>query len=253
MAIRDFLETHDVFTRAELMEICGDTQANANLLMRAKKAGKVVSVGQGVYVSNVGAHTPWSVNPYTVAEKLAGKMVFAYGTALSLFAGSHDVVYVISYFAGTKAKTTLFNGYEFRQFPMPKQMEDAVYVMPSGRKRVGTSVEQTLADCMAHLERSGGLEAVLRVMTNVEAVDQEALLALALNSSKTTAARLGWLMDCMRQEWGAKPDTLEALKAYAGRGPHFFTPTAERRADCWDNKWRLYFPDTVENVMRWYE
>lgn len=41
--IEGYIETHPVFTRQELMDSCGDTQNNANLLYRAKRAGKVAS------------------------------------------------------------------------------------------------------------------------------------------------------------------------------------------------------------------
>ena len=252
--IEGYIETHPVFTRQELMDSCGDTQNNANLLYRAKRAGKVISIARGVYASNTGRYRANEASPYAVAEKLGTDVVFAYNSALSLLVGTHDVTSRVVFYANSTERRIKWGGHEYVGYPKPDGVSTKERRLPDGTSVRFTDKEQTILDCLTRPDRCGGSEALLRSLSAIEFVDAARLANEAMNHSKSLAAKLGWLLDAKKGEWSVSESVLERLREeISGRGPFYFTRSHDVVADSWYGKWRLYLPASVAECERWLE
>ena len=143
--IEGYIETHPVFTRQELMDSCGDTQNNANLLYRAKRAGKVASIARGVYASNTGRYRANEASPYAVAEKLGTDVVLAYNSALSLLVGTHDVTSRVVFYTNSTERRIKWGGHEYVGYPKPDGVSTKERRLPDGTSVRFTDKEQNTA------------------------------------------------------------------------------------------------------------
>lgn len=252
--IEEFLETHPVFTRQELMSCCGDTQNNANLLYRAKRAGKVISITRGVYASNTGRYRANEANPYAVAAKIGANVVFAYSSALSLLVGNHDITSRVVFYTDSVKRRIEWGGYEYVGYPKPGRVSARERRLPDGTPVKFTDKEQTILDCLTRPDRCGGAEALLRSLSAIEFVDADKLANCAIGHSKSLVAKLGWLLDEKKDEWPVPESVLERLREeISGKGPFYFTRSHDVVTDSWCGKWRLYLPASVTECEEWLE
>lgn len=252
--IEDYIENHPVFTRQGLMDSCGSTQANANLLSRAKKVGKVVSVARGVYASNTGRYRANEVSPYAIAEKLGAGAVFAYNSALALLVGTHDVTSRVVFYTDSVERRIDWGNHEYVGYAKPDGISTKKHRLPDGSLVVFTDKEQTIIDCLARPDRCGGAEAFLRSLSAIEFVDAEKLAGKASAHSKSVSAKLGWLLDAKRDAWDISDGVLERLsEEIAGKGPFYFARAHEVVDGSWCAKWRLYLPAPESECERWLE
>lgn len=252
--IEEFIENHPVFTRQELLDACGDNQTNSNLLSRAKKSGKVVSIVKGVYASNTGRYRANETSPYAVANKLGEDVTYAYGSALSLLTGSHDVSYRVVFFSRGRSIKLNWNGREYIGYPSPEYMSIRERRLPDGVSVRFTDKEQTILDCLSRPDRCGGAEALLRGLSAIAFVDTDRLVDGTISRSMSTVAKLGWLLESKRKDWDVPKEALDKLQQeIAGRGPFYFSRRHEIFEDSWCSKWRLYLPASEEECERWLE
>lgn len=252
--IGSYIEEHPVFTRQELMDSCGNTQNNANLLFRAKKAGKVVSIARGVYASNTGRFRADEVNPYAVAKKVGKRVVFAYSSALALLTGTHDVTSRVTFYTDSTKKHVEWGGHEYIGYPRSGAVSFKERRLPDGVLVRFTDKEQTIFDCLARPDRCGGAEVFLRSLSTIEFVDADKLADDALMFSKSVSAKLGWILDIKREEWGVSAEVITMLRReVSGKGPFYFMRSHNVTDGSWCGKWRLYLPAAEEECERWIE
>ncbi len=252
--IEDYIENNPVFTRRELMDGCGDTQTNANLLSRAKKAGKVVPVARGVYASNTGRFRASEASPYAIAQKLGKDVVFAYSSALALLVGTHDVTSRMTFYADSAERRVDWGGHEYVSYSKPDAVSARRRRLPDGTTVVFTDKEQTIIDCLARPDRCGGAEALLRSLSAIEYVDAEKLADKASARSKSVSAKLGWIFEAKREAWNVPGSVIEKLREkVSGKGPFYFARTHDAADGSWCAGWRLYLPASERECERWIE
>lgn len=236
------------------MGSCGNTQNNANLLFRAKKAGKVVSVTRGVYASNTGRFRASEVNPYSVANKLGIDVVFAYSSALALLTGTHDITPRVVFYTNSTERHIEWGGYEYIGYPKAEAVSTKNHRFPDGTLVRFTDKEQTILDCLARPDRCGGAEALFRSLSAIEFVNAGRLADGALKLSKSVSAKLGWILDTKKNEWSVPNAIIERLRGeVSGKGPFYFARSHNVVNDSWCSEWRLYLPASEEECERWIE
>lgn len=252
MAVKEFLENTPVFTAQELFATVGRTQANANLLSRAKRAGKVLSPMREVYVSNTGRFRASETSPYEIAANLGSNVVFAYDSALDLLVGLHNITHTTSFYADEAPRDFVFLNRRYRRFAKPRHIRTRSLRRMRASALV-TTKEQTIVDCLGKPARCGGAEALLRSLSAVEYVDERALADLALAAGPAVSAKCGWLLERKRDAWGIDRKTIDALRERAGGGPAYFDKTSRLPRAPWSARWRLYLPAPEEEMERWLE
>lgn len=251
MAIQDYIENHSVFTVAELLSTVGDSQANRNLLSRAHKAGKVQKVSTGVYVSNTGRYRADDVLPFDVAKKLGNNPIFCYSSALDLHFGLHDICYNVSFYDGLRTKTVDFQSYNYCCYPTPEHIDFKQICLFDGSRFFVTTKEQTIVDCLDKPNRAGGVESIFRSLSTLNRMNVQTAIDLAISRSKSTAAKLGWLLETKKDEWNVSVEQLNQLEKVLSEGPYFFTPALSKSDACWCPKWKIYLPEPQETMEGW--
>ena len=114
-----------------------------------------------------------------------------------------------------------------------------------------TSKEQTIIDCMDRPWLAGGAEEVIRALSLLSYIDEVVLGDLLERKQAPSLARIGWLLDSMRDSWHVDASTLEKLHSALGKGPYRFgRPQAGDSG--WSAKWKLLLPDSNDEVSSWF-
>lgn len=251
MAIEDFIEETPVFRLEELRAACGDTQANTNLLSRAVKAGKVRRVKSGVYASNAGRYKGTRPDKFSVAAALAPDACLCGLSALSFFAGEHNITFSASFYSNTLRNPVEFDGVEYVPRPYPSYgVETRTKRLKSGAIALMTSKEQSIVDALHRPSRHLGAEAILRTLSAIMRVDEESLASIASKMPASTRAKTGWVMERRSGDWNIDGGVIARMKESLGAGPYYFDGKG-RPEGSFDPEWRLYFPEPLETVEEW--
>ena len=60
----------------------------------------------------------------------------------------------------------------------------------------------------------------------------------------------GQLLEAKQNDWGVANETLLSLEERFGRGPSKLDPQAKENRG-WSLRWKLYLPETEEEVLSW--
>lgn len=248
---RGFLERNPVFTTAEFRSaLPARTSSSAvlNRLLKAHRRGYAERVTRGLYVSRVAAPPGRLPDPLLIASKLAPDCVVAYHSALEAHGVAHSpfrqvtflsthtpfkLVYRDHEFLGLRPASPLVTDEAWRRFTVALRRGDSLITV--------TSRERTLVDCLAHLDRAGGLEEVLRSVGGFPSLDVHGVLAYVESlHSPGCAAKVGWVLSADPDLWRVTSAELEALRSLIGKGPYFLA--SRDQAKTFVPEWRLYVP-----------
>ena len=248
--VSEFIRSSAVFTSAELLASCGDTQNNRNLLHNAVKAGRARKVRRGLYASASGRFEGSRPPFQLVASKAAPDAVLCYSSAFTLFVGSQDALAEATFYTALSMRPFGFDGVRFTPYPMPlSPVETRAYRLAGGQGVLGTTREQTVADSLANVARAGGAEAVMRRLSAVRFLDAGKAARMAAARGPSACARLGWVLERKGGDWDVPGGVLDGLALGLGGGPYYLGP-ARARAH-FDERWRLYLPEDAQTVEGW--
>ncbi|MCL1840723.1 MAG: hypothetical protein FWF75_03085 [Propionibacteriaceae bacterium] len=252
MAIQEYLSANHVFDADDFRRAFPGSRTDRNLLNRAVAAGKVDRPKRGLYISKTGRFTGAQASPFDVAVKAADDVVFCLLSALQLHGVLHNVAFRTQFYTAHKVAPFVYAGQEYRPIAMPPRAPVVQGLLtPAGRRYQVTTREQTLVDCLDRIGSAGGPENVLRSVGGFRRIDASAVTEIALQSSASTRARLGWTLEAEADNWKIAGDVLDRLAATLGTGPYYFDSSAEPRDVCWVNRWKLYLPYPEQEMTSW--
>jgi hypothetical protein len=114
-----------------------------------------------------------------------------------------------------------------------------------------TTREQTAIDVLNRVSLSCGSENALRSISSFTYIDAGKMAELASATNLSTCARVGWLLENKRAEWGVSEQTLDSLNGAIGSGPHYFYSSTQPKDSYWSNKWKLYLPLPEKVMVSW--
>ena len=243
MAIKSYLETHGAFRVEDMLEECGRTQTNRNLLSAAVRAGKADKVRRGVYVSRVGRFAGADPDRYEIARALFDDPVFAYQSALELHGCAHNIApRLVTCFSGKTASAS-YGEVVFKSWKAAPEA-DSVWV---GIGKVATTPEQTFVDCLRHPERALGVENSVRSVGMLE-VDPVRCLEIARACGPAVLAKTACILDLAgRLAGGEGREAAELARREVGASYAVLGPLGRKAEMAFDSRWRVYIPrETVE-------
>ena len=249
MKFKEYIETHQVFTVEDVYAVASKATART-LLGRALASGAVERVRRGVYVSKVGKFRGEVPDPFLVASTADPDAVISYHSALVAHGVAHNVGFECSFRSVSVHAPFEYGGVRY----MPYVGRDDPFTQVMRAKPYGAAIvttrEQTIADCLSHPGRAGGIEETVRSCTAFPYIDVEALLGILADLPVAVSARAGWLLEAKGDDWGVDGNALAVLEARLGRGPCKLDPrTKENRG--WNGRWRLYLPEQESEVASW--
>ena len=249
MKFREYIETHQVFTSDDVYEIASRATART-LLHRALAKGDIERVRRGVYASRTGKFRGESPDPFLVASTVDPRAVISYHSALAAHGVAHNVSFECGFRSSSVRAPFEYGG--IRYVPYDVGDEPAVQTMRArayGAVAV-TTREQTIVDCLARPGRAGGAEEAVRSCSAFAYVDVDALIGISENAPAAVAARVGWLLEAKRGDWGVGDGVLAALESRLGRGPAKLDPASKENRG-WNRRWKLYLPEGESEVSSW--
>jgi len=261
MKMNDFLAQHAVFTLNELDRFLantgsGNTNTRKALLAYYRRQGRIIHIRRGLYavVSTGSSAESYPVDPFLLASMMAEDAVLAYHTALEFYGKAHSVLSRFYYLSQHKSIPLKFRGYEFMRVSVPrslcskgKEMFGVKHYNRSGVELRVTDLERTLVDVMDRPDLSGSWEEIWRSLESVEFFDLEKVLEyVKLLDNATTAARVGFFLDCHKETLMVGDEHIEPLKKLRPRQAHYMVRGTRR--DCrLVKEWNLMVPEEILN------
>ena len=254
-----FFRQHPVFTGDELAEHLArigshGVRTQERVLAYHTKAGRLRRVRQGLYAvvpTGVDGDT-YPVDPYQVAARLTPDAVLSHHTALEFHGRAYSVWHHFIYSAERPAETLIFRDQVFRgtKFPQALVRSEAEYRGVLTTERFGmslrvASLERTLVDVLDRPDLAGGWEEVWRSLEGVEFFDLDEVVEYALLlGNATTAARVGFFLDCNREPLMVEEHHLKALRDCRPGQPHYLD-RSRRGGGKLVAEWNLVVPAEV--------
>jgi len=248
-----FLEAREVFTLQEYLSTVDPDvgeQTRYKNLQNALRRSQAARVTRGLYASNLGVYRDVVPNVLLVAAKAAPDAVVSHHSALEALGVAHSSFRTVYYTTSRRRAAFEFRGYRFLAVAPPTPLRDRkpeesfVQRVRAGRVLVpATSPERTLVDCLQRLDRSGGLEELMRSVGGFATLKPEQVAAyVRVLRSPTLAARAGWLLSMMAEQWQVDEHVLSELRALLGRGTYWLE--RRRLGERWEfvGAWRLNVP-----------
>lgn len=237
LAIEAFIKTHEVFSTGDLLEACGQTQTNRNLLSRAVKTGRVIMLRRGLYASRCGKYEGAALDRFAIATRLFKEPVACCQSALELLGAAHYPAprLVTVYAAGGRSREA--GGIMFRLA--------GAALAPGTRTRYArdglrvTHPAWTLVDCLDRPDLALGAENVLRSVPALEA-DAGTCLEIAMGRGRKSLARCACVLTLM----GKEGEDAEAFKRARGEIGSDYAVLGYRNATdlVFEPRYRVYLP-----------
>jgi predicted transcriptional regulator of viral defense system len=252
MAIKEYLNTNHVFSAKNFKAAFSGSVTDTNLLARALKGGKVRRVRHGLYVSESERFFGIKPSPLEIASNAVDDAVFCYLSALQLHGVLHNAINNTQFYTRHRIPNFEYDGNWYHPFQLRERtIESQTVLFPSGSSYRVTTREQTVADCLFRLSYAGGPENALRSFSGFRYLDTRRAAELAARTNGSTCARLGWVLDIMQNVWEVGGDVLPTLHMAIGAGPHYFYSSTAPKDCHWVKAWKLYLPDTEEEMAAW--
>jgi len=188
-----------------------------------------------------------SAKSVTLASRMAPDAAAAYHTALEVHGCAQSLFERFTFVTWTGAKATTYLGRRFVPVRPRAQLKAAgggerwiERAERAGTELRVTSLERTVADVLDRPALAGGVDEVWRSLLAVPALDPDSLLEYAeLLGTRTLAARLGFFLDCRRDELVVPDALLERLHAHIPGSPVYLDRDRPGRLV---SRWALIVP-----------
>ncbi len=239
-----FFANRSVFTHAEFTEFLNahepcSVKAREALITRHVKAGHIVRVKVGLYISVPYGSNPDTcpVDPFLVAAKMSDDAVLAYQSALGFHTGYQPGNGLYPYLSDRMVRPVIFRDDRFRRYRFLKVLKDkgeelfSVGTIERAGIRIRvTGLDRTIVDLLDRPSIGGGLEEVWRSLESLESldVDKTVYYALLLENS-TTIAKVGFYLEQRKKELGVEDHHLERLRKHRPRLVHYMNRNGRGR------------------------
>ena len=249
MKFTEYISSHHVFTVEALLAAADSPAAARQQLKGAATSGLVERVRRGLYISNAARFTGQSVDPYELVAALDAEAILSYHSALEAHGVAHNVGFECHFRTELARSSFTFQNIRYIPHPTDKVLSQKVRGKAFGTILV-TTREQTFFDCLKHPEWSGGIEEVMRSLSQMPYLDVERVASLALTDSASMAARTGWLLEAKSDAWRVPKDVIDKLhKASANTVSKLDKQAKTTRG--WSKFWNMRLPETEEEVTSW--
>lgn len=259
MEVDTFFYNHPVFryeefARLKMEQGVNNPRAAHKALLYYTHTTRLLNVRRGIYAVVPPDVLPdqVTVDPYLLASKASNDSVLAYHTALELHGVAYSAFEQFTFVTTQKIKPFEFRGQRFQSVALP------VALKKSGDSNFGleeldrqgmairiTNLARTFVDVLDRVELCGGWEEVVRSISNMAALDVNAVIryCLLLNN-RILAAKIGFFLE---QRQGAFIVSDNVLKPLLEKKP--LTPQSlvahEREGGQLVKKWNLILPIRV--------
>lgn len=219
-------------------------------LKRAMDAQRLRRVRRSLYVSRAGTFAQKGVDAFELVATMDSSAVLSFHSALEAHGVAHNVSSTCRFRSARVRSSFQYEGMSYVPYALDPCVEAQRIRSRDGAQVLATTREQTVVDCLAYPDRSGGIEEVLMSLSLFPYVDVNRLEELVDRQSASLAARVGWLLEQKADSWRVSGATLDRFEELAQGGP-FKLDKRSTKSNGWSKRWRLCLPATSEEVASW--
>lgn len=262
--IRDFFSSCSVFRREDLLDYFPQYQdkksALRDLLNYHVEKGHILPVRRHVYAvvpPNCSAESgAYAVDPFALASKLSKDAVIGYHSALAFYGNLHSERYEYIYITAERKSKSIFEfaGNRYRSTQVPEALKKGHFEEFEVRKlssinqevRV-TSPERTFVDVLDRPQFLGyDWEEIARSLDKAYLGNPEVLVEyVKLLGSKSTASRVGYFLERVKESAGIEESIIEQVLAYASQTVAYLDPS-QKSKNVLSKKWNLMVPLSLD-------
>jgi predicted transcriptional regulator of viral defense system len=241
----DFL-AHRVFTFEEAKARYGlQDHAARQAIFYAKRRGQIGAVRKGLYfVVPPGADpATYRPDPYLVAAKAEPAGALAYHAALDLHGVANSAFHEVAVAAPRWRRGFAVGDVAIRFVQAPMNF-GTQSVAREGVSVAVTDRERTVVDGCDRPAYVGGIEELLRSVDGFPSVDHGRILDYVRRYRRgSLAAKVGWALDRLAEQWGFPDEVRDGLQALRPRGVVTLESASSKRLD---SAWGVLLPAALE-------
>ena len=256
-----FLESEPVFTRSDLVAylegrgVAVPSVEACRLGEQWRDEGLVVAVRPDLYAVVNRGRDPERFQPMSdlVATKMAPDAVVSHHSALDYWGISYSMWFDEVYSATNPAPSMVYGAMYYRGVRFPERLVEsgnqhfavAEESYAGGTVRV-TTMERTLVDLLANPDFGGSWDEIWQSVARADSIDVETVAAYCemVDGGAALRAKVGFLLDQHRDEWGIEDDDLAPFRPPAGCAPVYLDPAPHPRCR-YVREWNLMAPAEV--------
>ena len=237
-----FLELQ-CLSKKDIEEIAGSEATAESVIYFYLRKGLIERVKRDLYaVISLETRQPIA-SRYHIASKLSADACISHHSAFEFYGYANQVFYEVYVTSTSRFRDFVYDGVSYHRMS-PKGDGDVVTV---GDVRV-TSLERTVIDSIKDMERTGGLEELVRCLLLIPALDEERLLkALHAYELGLLYQKSGYVLSSLNDSLKLSPGFFEQCRKNSSDSRGYLAK--ERNGYVLHPEWKLYAPADLQQVI----
>lgn len=236
-----------VITTIDVRRILGDPHKTADYISNLRDKGYLMKIRKGLYAIVPPNLVGKGFNPdkYLVGSRLKQDSFLSYHTALELHGLAQSAFSTVYITIGDRSGSFSYQGMEYR-FTSTKHLFGKMSMNYQGQQVMVSDRERTVLDCIRRVRYAGGLEELVKSISNVPSFDFEKILDyLERFGERSLYHKTGFILESL----GARvpPEFLQALHSEVGKRVYYLD---EEKRSVLNRKWNLMVPRTFEELVK---
>ena len=236
-----------IFHKKDVLSFIKDDNAAKELLRRYKKMGLISQIRRDLYSVNDLANKVALSTKFEIASQITPSAHLSYHAALE-YHGLANQVFCELYVSSKKR----FSSFEYEgisytycnygiSFGIVNPPMDSIVKV--------TDLERTVIDCIDSIDRSGGLEELVKCFSLITYMKEEQLLIyLTAYQKQFLFQKTGFILSYFQKEMKLSDNFFIECQQRIGKSVRYLTDTSDSKI--YHKKWKLYAP---ENILSYLE
>ncbi len=227
------------FSRSDLTAVTGNDATAASIIRAYLKKGYIERVRHDLYAA-ISLETGQPVlTAYQIGCRLFPDACLSHHTAFEVYGCANQVFYEIYISTRSRFEDFWYNGMHYRRVAAKKEMD----TVEMEGLRV-TSVEQTVIDSIADMEKIAGPEEIIRCILMLPTLDDRKLLEiLEYRDNGFLYQKCGYILEQLNEEFHLPDSFFKECSSHIAGSKR---PLAkEFKGQPWNRKWGIYAPKQI--------
>ncbi|MEZ7873355.1 MAG: hypothetical protein QMB47_00040 [Bacteroidales bacterium] len=231
-----------LFRLKDIVDLSGNESSAKDLLQSYKKQRLICHIRRDLYSVTDLASKIHTANKFEIASKITDSSYLSYHSALEYHGLAHQVFYDIYVSSNKKFKSFEFDEINYL-FCQPKI--DLGVTIPSADSLIRiTDLERTVVDCIDRIDRSGGIEELVKCFSLITFLNEEKLLKyLDQYSKQFLYQKAGFILQYFKNETKISKNVFDLCKRKIGMSTRYLTDPQE--SDTYFAEWKICAPANI--------
>lgn len=231
-----------LFRLKDIVILSGNENSAKDLLQNYKKQNLICHIRRDLYSVTDLASKIHTANKFEIASKITDSSYLSYHSALEYHGLAQQVFYDI-YVSSNKK----FNPFEFDgiNYLFCQSKIDLGITTPSTNTLIHvTDLERTVVDCIDRIDRSGGVEELVKCFSLLTFLNEEKLLQyLEQYSKQFLFQKVGFMLQYFKNETKLSERFFDLSRSKVGKSTRYLTEPKE--SDTYFPEWKILAPANI--------